>query len=832
MKLFKILLSLTLLASSSLIFGQVTGLSGWDIFLDPGHSQHENMGIYNYSEAEKNLGVALNLRDLLLNTTDIDTVYMSRTNSGQYVTLSQRTDHANSVGASWYHSIHSDAPSTTANSTLLLWGQYRNGEEKDPPGGHAMSVIMVDLLTRGMRTTTRGDWGDCSFYGCTFTGPYLHVNRTTNMPSELSEAGFHTNPTQNQRNMNAEWKRMEAYTMYWTFLRYHGIQRPQVGILHGIIRDAESSTPLNGITVSVEGHQYTTDTYQSLFHQYSSDPNQLHNGYYFLEGLTSGTHEMIVSSPDYYSDTLQVTMVDTFFTVKDVNLVSSVPPTVVETTPTDNGTDYPAWEPITVRFSRPMNTASVESALSLTPEMTGSFNWNTAETRLTFSPDDTLQYESEYTLTIDVGAEDAYGHPIDGNADSTGGDAYSMTFTTGPMDMAPPEIAAQWPDENQTEVELTPIITLTYNEPIDLASFSPDMFALETFSGRTPVPGEVRHYFVGDHSVISFFPAEDLQPSTYYLFSVQPGLQDIHGNEQTNIRGYRFKTGEAVSYNVTSIDNFESGVDNWWDPQQSGSTTGISTEETNRSANSEVVNVLSSSTTSLQLDYGWDTAASNWLLREYVAGSGPRDVHFDNLYFLQVYVFGDGSGTQFRFAVDDNIQTSSGGGHEVSPWYTIDWYGWKLISWDMYYDGTGNWIGDGTLDGTLRFDSIQLTYGGGAATSGTLYFDDLRLVDNWVTGVEGDGTIAEIPQTYQLQQNFPNPFNPTTSIRYQLPSKDHVQLNVYDLRGQLVKSLVNEQQQAGYHTVNFDASELPSGIYIYRLVTRNFSETKKMSMVK
>ena len=95
--------------------------------------------------------------------------------------------------------------------------------EKVPNGGKAMSEIMVDLLTMGMRTDTRGAIGDCSFYTwsdwCERSGgPYLHVNRVSIMPSELSESGFHTNPRQNQLFMNAEWKQLEAMIFYWSIL--------------------------------------------------------------------------------------------------------------------------------------------------------------------------------------------------------------------------------------------------------------------------------------------------------------------------------------------------------------------------------------------------------------------------------------------------------------------------------------------------------------------------------------------------------------------------------------------------------------------------------------
>ena len=79
---------------SSFSFCQVTGLNGWNIFIDPGHSQTENMGVNGYSEAEEVLRVGLQLQDILLNQTDIDTAYISRTNDQQQVPLYQRTNQA------------------------------------------------------------------------------------------------------------------------------------------------------------------------------------------------------------------------------------------------------------------------------------------------------------------------------------------------------------------------------------------------------------------------------------------------------------------------------------------------------------------------------------------------------------------------------------------------------------------------------------------------------------------------------------------------------------------------------------------------------------------
>ncbi|HHM24163.1 MAG TPA: hypothetical protein ENJ23_03900, partial [Bacteroidetes bacterium] len=441
---------------------QVTGLQGWDIFLDPGHSRKENMGVYGYSEAEKNLRVALNLRDFLLTLTDIDTVYMSRTNDQQYVTLSQRTDLANRLGASWYHSIHSDASAPQYNSTLLLWGQYRDGREKVPNGGRAMSDIMVDLLTRGMRIPTRGSIGDCSFYGCTFYGPYLHVNRETTMPSELSEAGMHTNPRQNQLNMNAEWKRLEAKTFFWSILKFHRLPRPFAGTCAGIIYDAESRVPINGAHVRLGNREYVTDTFESLFHKYTGDPDKLHNGFYYFENLPDSTLTMTVRAPGYYPDTLTVSVVDTFFTFQDVGLVSSIPPRVISSVPDSGEQRFPGWENLIIRFSRKMNAASVETSLALTPQAELRFTWQN-ENRVLVVQTDTLALETDYQLVIRATARDQYGHLLDGNGDGVAGDEFVLPFRTGPADLAAPKITELFPAPNSHGVELRPLVNIAYD---------------------------------------------------------------------------------------------------------------------------------------------------------------------------------------------------------------------------------------------------------------------------------------------------------------------------------------------------------------------------------
>jgi hypothetical protein len=91
---------------------------------------------------------------------------------------------------------------------------------------------------------------------------------------------------------------------------------------------------------------------------------------------------------------------------------------------------------------------------------------------------------------------------------------------------------------------------------------------------------------------------------------------------------------------------------------------------------------------------------------------------------------------------------------------------------------------------------------------------------------------SEIPANYSLAQNFPNPFNPTTNIKFAISKTGFVNLKVYDLAGREVSSLVNEVLTAGSYDYSFSGSNLSSGIYFYTLRADGFTETKKMMLIK
>jgi hypothetical protein len=112
--------------------------------------------------------------------------------------------------------------------------------------------------------------------------------------------------------------------------------------------------------------------------------------------------------------------------------------------------------------------------------------------------------------------------------------------------------------------------------------------------------------------------------------------------------------------------------------------------------------------------------------------------------------------------------------------------------------------------------------------------DSLFVLYNLGGGIVGiqEQETGEIPTSFSLAQNFPNPFNPTTTIQFSLPQAGDVTLKIYNLLGEEVKTLVNEYKELGNHSVQFNANSLASGIYFYRIQAGSFVETKKMILLK
>jgi len=186
--------------------------------------------------------------------------------------------------------------------------------------------------------------------------------------------------------------------------------------------------------------------------------------------------------------------------------------------------------------------------------------------------------------------------------------------------------------------------------------------------------------------------------------------------------------------------------------------------------------------------------------------------------------------------------------HNMPTLRSIEWYsGYNTSNPDMF-----SWISYGQIDtlydsggdGAVSFFGTEATniQAGGEF----IFWVGISIGDNEsdmltnMSGVEAKYSLITnleesslpVPTVYQLKQNYPNPFNPSTKIQFSIPQSEYVSLKIYDVLGNEVAELVNQDLSAGSYDIQFNANNLSSGIYFYQLITGSYSETKKMNLIK
>ena len=143
-------------------------------------------------------------------------------------------------------------------------------------------------------------------------------------------------------------------------------------------------------------------------------------------------------------------------------------------------------------------------------------------------------------------------------------------------------------------------------------------------------------------------------------------------------------------------------------------------------------------------------------------------------------------------------------------------------------------VGSGGIGQSKQGSSVAISSDGNTAIDGG-YGDNTQRGAVWVftKPIIGIKPISnEIPNGFSLSQNYPNPFNPSTNIGFRIAHFGLVKITIFDVLGREVSNLVDEQLKPGTYEVNFDGTNLPSGVYFYKIEAGNYSETRKMILVK
>jgi len=277
-------------------------------------------------------------------------------------------------------------------------------------------------------------------------------------------------------------------------------------------------------------------------------------------------------------------------------------------------------------------------------------------------------------------------------------------------------------------------------------------------------------------------------------------MKDYGGNGIASAPTIAFSTGPDQSFSGTVINSLDA-VGSWWQPGTSGSTVGtLTTSFAIETA------IKKSGTGSGKVTYEF-AGPGGGTVREF-NGSRPT---VDPGPGVAAWVFGDNSrnALEYWFYPLTFVRCD-----------TLDWTGWKLVEAS---------IASVPTTAVRQFAGFVIKQLVGGRTSGAVYFDDLS-VGLGVTAV--NEAQENSPSGYALRQNFPNPFNPSTTIQFSIVDPQFTTLKVYDMLGREVAVLVNEKKPAGEYVVSFDASGLASGVYIYRIAAGGFVSSRSMVLLR
>jgi len=509
--------------------------------------------------------------------------------------------------------------------------------------------------------------------------------------------------------------------------------------------------------------------------------------------------------------------------------IPSFSPSIVSTYPAANDTLVPLDAVMSIVFSKTMDTTSVNQSISITPTVEiSNYQWSNDHKEVFVHLASDLAYATDYVFNIQGTCRDI------NNKSLFEGDQ-QIQFRTAAEDIFGPTVIQS--NLNligaTSHFDIQDVITLVFNEYVNPPTVESAITLLDSLDQLIDI--SIHHSITDEQSILSIRPLSGFSPHTEYNLSISDELTDVLNNAFIQTE-FQINTAFVEYSEITLIDDFHI-LTPWWQPNQSGSTHGI-LSGTLFTRTNEITVPGTSPSYAAQLNYVWDDSDPSPLLRTYLSGGSPRDVEFDTTYTLQCYIYGDGSNNEFRFCVDDHLPETAGSYHEVSDWLTIDWLGWRLIEWDLGSDPVGQWLGNNILEGTLRIDSFQMTHTPGQSLSeGTIYFDELRLVKKVpALGIVDENTLS-LPMQPMLYPNTPNPFNSNTIIRYSIPTRAQTILDVFDLRGRKVASLINCISDPGLHSIMWDGKNqygktVSSGYYIYRLISGRTVVSHRMLLLK
>jgi len=693
------------LCFSVVSIAQTPDFSGLKVCIDPGHSGHESddRGMSNgFWESESNLTKGLWLRDLL-EARGCEVFITRTTNSGDDevddLPLSQRAQLANDNNVDLFISIHSNAGNQVSNYPLTIF----NGKSDNPaiPEAKQWAIILWEQLISNQATY----WSSISEHyigdltlNPTFTYGY-GVLYPLEIPGIISEGSFHDYKPEVERLLNTDYRKQEAWNIYYAMVNYFQLVGNETyGQITGIIRDSLLVKESYNIPNSTDKYEVVKNTRVEIIESgqiyevgdtanaqwYFSDNTKtvdLNAGFYYFDSITPGYYHLVFSAPGYFNDTIEIEVKAHEFTYWNEWLKAdkTMAPKLVSTS-IENGATIKCFDAIGFTFNMNMDSASFADAFSITPEIQGSFSWDSDYLKVFFQPVTPFNTNTNYSILIDSTAQHQWGVGLD--------TVIILEFTTDSRNRY--EIETSFPTASQVNVSPYLQFRIIFDAPIKNSSLIDAVTIVDennrvigTKGAKITIVDEKGHYY--------FSSADVLEYDKLYTLKLAGTIQDENNIPMVNDVEIPFSTMSGLG-NMILVNGFEE-IDPWY----INYTSSIGIDES--SFLYKWTKEKMEGNASMLLRYNF--ADENSVI-EINAGNGIL-VDSKSLS-IGMWVWGDMSYNKIAFEINDKWEQSD---------VVIDFAGWKYISTIF------------AQEDSLKLTKIALRCGEKQALSGDIYFDFL-----------------------------------------------------------------------------------------------------------
>ncbi len=453
---------------------------------------------------------------------------------------------------------------------------------------------------------------------------------------------------------------------------------------------------------------------------------------------------------------------------------------------------------IKIKFSQRMKKSETQAAFSITPQINGIFNWEDNGRTMVFKPASLLSFGAVYSVNVDTNALNYVGQKI--------GTALNFNFVTKTYSSL--SLLSTYPVNQDSDISSTVKVFVSFDTPINQATFTGAIF-LKDSSGTPLGLKNILYKDIDNKGYLSFSPQQKLKSNSDYTLLIKGTVQNIFSAQLGEDAVIKFRTEQDNFIAGTILDDLEL-IKNWKDPNYSGSTVGtdpngttftIVNEETAQGSNSGKISYVFTGSTGVCRTFDSDKPS---------VGSDGTDR-------FGMWIYGDLSYNLLEFWFYYNTSTNT-----IVSIDTLNWTGWKFIEIPVASIGGS---------GVRLFHSIVIKQTPSGTKSSAIYIDGIQKRPLIPAGSnENQALISE----FSLSQNFPNPFNPSTRLDYSVKEGGLVNISVYNLLGDKVAVILNDNKQPGSYSLEFNAEQynLSSGIYFYTIRSGKYTATRKMLLLK